>query len=175
MVLHCLRTLTVLAIAAGGIFLSAPVIARAASPAPQPLTIAIDENGAHARRLEHYVAGQTIDVDAASAAGVDGVRVSVRSPDGRLLTLPLARGGPGGDFTGSLILPAPGSYEFQLVTTAAGLATPTEPFTIDVEQPDDTAWLVGLAVGGGTFFLLGGAGFVALRRIIPDEAPAEAG
>jgi hypothetical protein len=136
--------------------------AAPAAAAAQPLTIAIDDNGAHAHRLEHYTAGKTIAVDAAAPADVDGVTLSVTDPDGRVQTLPLAR--EGGHFTGSITLPETGSYEFAVTTSAAGQATPTEPFSVDVEEPSDTAWLVGLGVGTGTFFLLGGVGFFALRR-----------
>jgi hypothetical protein len=138
---------------------AAPALAASA----QPLTIAIDDNGAHARRLEHYTAGKTIAVDAAAPSDVDGVTLSVTDPDGRLQTLPLAHAGSG-HFSGSIALPETGSYEFQVATTAAGQATPTEPFSVDVEEESDTAWIVGLGVGTATFFLFGGVGFFALRR-----------
>jgi len=150
------------------VFLAAGCTLAAAAPAsavaPQPLTIAIDDNGAHARRLEHYVAGKRIAIDAAAPADVDAVSVSITDPDGRLQTLPLARA-TAGHFAGTVTLPETGAYEFQLATTAAGQATPTEPFSVDVEAQSDTAWLVGLAVGGVTFFLFGGVGFFALRRM----------
>jgi len=147
-----------------GLLLAAAVAPASAAAAPQPLTIAIDDNGAHAHRLEHYTAGKTIAVDAAAPADVDGVTLSVTEPDGTLQTLPLTAAGPG-HFTGSLTLPQTGSYEFQVATSAAGQATPTEPFSVDVEEQSDTAWLVGLGVGSATFFLVGGVGFLALRRL----------
>jgi len=149
---------------AAGCTLAVAVPANAA--APQPLTIAIDGNGAHAHRLEHYVAGKRIAIVAAAPTDVDGVTVSITDPDGRLQTLPLAPS-TAGHFAGSITLPETGAYEFQLATTAAGQATPTEPFSVDVEAQSDTAWLVGLAVGGGTFVLFGGVGFLALRRMTP--------
>jgi hypothetical protein len=146
-----------------GLLLTGLAVAPAVAAAPQPLTIAIDDNGAHARRLEHYTAGKTIAVDAAAPTDVDGVTLSVTDPDGRLQTLPLARAGSG-HFTGTIDLPETGSYEFQVATSAAGQATPTEPFSVDVQEQSDTAWLVGLGVGSATFFLFGGVGFFALRR-----------
>jgi VCBS repeat-containing protein len=143
--------------------LAAIAAAPAVAAASQPLTIAIDDNGAHARRLEHYTAGKTIAIDAAAPTDVDGVTLSVTDPDGRLQSLSLAHAGSG-HFTGSLTLPETGSYEFQVATSAAGQATPTEPFSVDVEEQSDTAWLVGIGVGSATFCLFGGVGLIALRR-----------
>jgi hypothetical protein len=128
-----------------GLVLTGLAAAPALAAAPQPLTIAIDDNGAHARRLEHYAAGKTIAVDAAAPADVDGVTLSVTDPDGRLQTVPLEHAAAG-HFTGNITLPETGSYEFQVATSAAGQATPTEPFSVDVEEQSDTAWLVGLGV-----------------------------
>jgi hypothetical protein len=141
-------------------FAAAPALA-----APeQPLTISIDAHGAHARTLEHYESGRSIAIDAAAPPDIDGVTLTVTDPDGGLQTLPLAHAGPG-HFTGTIALPDAGSYHVLVATSTAGTSTPTEPFAVDAEEPNDIAWLVGVGVGTGTFCLLGGVGFFALRRL----------
>jgi len=138
--------------------------APALAVATQPLMISIDGDGAHARRLDAYRNDESISVDAAAPADIDAVTLTVTDPDGALQTLPLAPAGPG-HFTGTITLPDAGSYQFLVAPSVAGAATPTEPFTVDVEERSDRPWLVGVGVGTATFVLFGGLGFFALRRL----------
>jgi hypothetical protein len=138
--------------------------AALAQPPDQPLAITIAGPGASARRLEQYTAGQPIDVKVAASQGIAGVTVRATSADGISQSLPL-QAGANGSFQGSLTLATAGMWQIMLVTRSGGTSTETTPFTLDVrESSADMSWLVGVAVGSGVFALVGGCGFVFLRR-----------
>jgi hypothetical protein len=150
-------------IAVIGLVLGCASAAMAQAPT-QPLAITIAGAGASARRLEHYNAGQPIEVQVHAPQGITEVIVRATSSEGTSQSFPLP-GGANGSFQGSVILATTGMWQIMLVTRSGATSTETTPFTLDVREGSaDMSWLVGVAVGSGVFALVGGCGFVFLRR-----------
>jgi hypothetical protein len=158
--------LFILALALGG----AP--SRAAASDAQPLAISIDGAGARATALPAYDPALPIDLSVNAAGGmrVDDVTVVAAGPNGESVSLPLARTADGG-FDGTLQLAEEGAWRLELSSRTGAIRTGTSPVTIEVTAPAPSfAWLVGLGVGVAIFVIIGGSGFVLLRRSAPPTA-----
>lgn len=152
---------------------AAPTWAQAS--AAQPLTILIHRNGAETNRLPQYAPDAPVDVHVTETmpGRVDGVTVLATNPNGERFTYPLVRGSDG-SFGGQITLGAEGSWTIALATRMGTLVTDAAPFTLDVFEPSPSnSGIVGLAVGAGIFFILGGGGFALLqwRARTRSEAP----
>jgi hypothetical protein len=148
-----------------------PALALAA-PAAQALAIDIHADGARATQLPQYAAGVPIAIRVTVSGGgtVDGVTVSAAGPAETSVRMPLNRAADG-SFGGTLSLQDPGSWRLHLTSHAGTVSPETAAVLLDVEPPTPSnAWQIGVAVGIVVFVVVGGTGFIALRRLAEGES-----
>jgi len=133
---------------------------------PQPLDIRLHGAGAQATRLASYDphAPIAITVTEQDAQRLDELAVVAVGPAGETVRIPLTPA-PDGAFTGTLELADEGTWQLRMSTRVGTLRTDTTPISLDVVAPPPSdAWLIGLGVGATIFIVIGGNGFVVLRR-----------
>jgi hypothetical protein len=152
---------------------AAPALAVTA-PDPVPLAIRVEGDRAQATHLPAYDPSVPIAVTVTGTAKTgDDLSVVASGPAGRSTHLPLARGADGA-FTGMLSLSDPGTWRLQLAARNGTLRTLTSPVMLDVQlPPPSNAGSIGWAVGSTIFIVLGGGGFLVLRRLGARESPLE--
>jgi hypothetical protein len=136
-----------------------------AEPAGQPLSIVLTADGADARRLDRYTPGDPIDIAVTTRSGspFSAVTLVAGGPAGAQ-SYPLRRMADG-SFAGRIVLSDAGTWDLHLVTAAGRLQTATAPFELNVAAaPEDGAWAVAIGVGAGSFFILGGLGWLIVGR-----------
>jgi hypothetical protein len=142
-----------------------------AEPA-QLLSVSFRASGAQATQLPSYDPAQPIVVRVADTKTqhLDELAVLASGPSGESLRVALTPSGSG-TFSGSLMLDDPGTWSVHLAARSGNLRTTTAPVAVTVEAPPPSdAWLVGLGVGATIFVVIGGAGFVLLRRLATPRA-----
>ncbi len=148
------------------IWLAVSVPAGAAESV-QPLAIVIHGDGAQATRLPEYdprfpIAVRVSDTDQPS---ITALTVVATGPAGQAVRSALTRD-TDGTFSGSITLADPGSWNLRLTSRSGSLSTDTTPVTLDVQAPPPSnAPAIGFAVGSAIFIVVGGGGFLLLRRI----------
>jgi hypothetical protein len=159
-----------------GLWLAAAIPAGAAQDAgTQPLSIGVHGDGAQATQLPTYDPNLPIAISVSNRDGqrVDALTVAAVGPSGQTANVPLLRT-PDGTFTGSVTLPSEGTWRLRLFSRTGPLSTGTTPIALELKAPPPLyAGLVGWAVGSGIFIILGGGGFLLLRRILRNLAKPE--
>jgi hypothetical protein len=158
------------AVLGGCLAVSAPALAAAPS---QPLSIRVQGDGAQATRLAAYDPAVPIAITVTnSGAHIDALSIVATGPAGESMRIPLSRIA-GETFSGSLTLDDPGAWRLQLTSQTGALHTGMTPVPLNVAVPSPSdAAAVGFAVGAGMFIVIGGSGFLVLRRF---SAPAGQG
>jgi hypothetical protein len=133
----------------------------------QSLSISLHGDGAQATQLPQYDPAAPIAVHVMNGDGrpPDALTIVAVGPAGERLRAPLARAGDG-TFSGTITLGDEGSWRVNLAASSGSVRTDTTPVTLDVEAPPPSnAWMIGLAVGAAIFLMVGGSGFLLLRRL----------
>lgn len=142
----------------------------------QALTIEVTPGGSRVHALDSYLATSPVAVRVlARHAGV--VALDAVGPDGRDVTIPLAREGAE-TFSGTAGLDQAGTWSLAVETTADGVTTTSPAFTVSVRSGPsglDLAVIVVLAVasfGGGIGLIAAGRRSSDRRRADDDERTA---
>lgn len=153
-----------------------PVAATAATPA-QPLFITIDNNGAVAKSLEQYTPGTpvAVHVSIVHASDVAALSLIAMGPNGAPVRTALERNSDG-TFSGNLALDEAGTWTLTVSERSGILTTETQPISLDVTATvTDESMPLALGAGAIAFLMIGGLGFVLLRRrSVAQVAPAQA-
>lgn len=144
----------------------------ATAASPQPLTIRVHGDGAQATQLSQYdpAAPIALSVQPVGNAKLDAVAIEATGPAGETVRAPLVRD-PRGQYVGIVTLADEGVWDVRLTSRVGAISTTTTPVRLAVvAPPPSNAWQIGLAVGAAVFIVLGGSGFLLLRRTVGERA-----
>jgi hypothetical protein len=153
----------------------ATAVPAGAAQSSQPLSITIHGDGAQATRLPEYdpslpIAIRVTDTDPRT---ISELTVVARGPAGNSIRMPLTRDADG-TYSGSLALSDPGPWSLHLTSRAGSLSTDTTPVLLAVQAPPPSnAPFIGVAVGAAIFIVIGGGGFLLLRRLAGPRPGAQ--